>query len=1048
MKKHLFTFSMEHPRLVMGIVGVLTALALIQFPRMRIDTDPENMLSSNEHVRKFHHQVKETFGLNDMLVLGIFREKGVFTPETVSRVMAITEEIKQLDGVLADDIMALGEVDDITNAESSIRVHPLVENLPQTREDGLALKYAIDRNPILGNKLSSFDGKLVGIYVPIAEKKLSYKLSREMEAIARKHLKEEEFHIAGLPVAEDTFGAEMFRQMGIAAPLAGLVIMALLFFFFRSFSIIAAPMLLAVVTVLWTMGLMIGTGHTVHIMGSMIPIFLFPIAVLNSIHILSSFHERYQKYKHMKTTILHTMEELFAPMLFTSLTTLVGFLSLAMTPIPPVQVFGIFVSFGIASAWLLSMTFLPAYAMLLPKENLKYFGITEEGDDSLLERILPKIREWSTRRARQVAIGTAVLLLLSAVGISRIVINDNPVNWFKASHPLRKADTLMNSHMGGTYMSNLVFGGEPDSFKRPEVIGYMNRIQEFIDGQDGVGATTSVADILGKISYELKGSSALPENYEEIAQYYFIYEMAGGDPDDLFTFITPEYDQAHIWVQMTKGDNLLMSGLVDRVSEYMKNNPLPAGMRAEWAGLNYINVVWQDRMVRGMLWSLLGSFITVLVMMIILFRSFLWGLLSMIPLTVTITFIYALIGFIGKPYDMPVAVLSSLTLGLSIDFAIHFIKRAQFIHSETGDFAETMKRMFGEPAKAITRNTLVIAIGFVPLFLANLVPYITVGVFFFVIMLFSGFATLVIMPALSTLLRNRLFGELVPVHQTRSKHVKDLTRKTATGLLAAALMVTGFSMLSPASATAETAEAIMQKSHLAYYYSGDDGLAEVEMTLADSRGKTRNRKFTMLRRDVSEGGEQKYFIYFREPGDVRRMTFMVWKDPKNNDSRWMFIPSLDLVKRIAANDKRSSFVGSDFTYEDVSGRHWTEDTHSLEREETLDGKSVYVVKSVPRDNKDIDYQYRLTWVDKQTWLPLKEEYYDRKGTVVKTFEAEDIRVIDGIPTITRRIMTNTVKNHKTVVSFSEIKYNLGIKDDTFSERYLRMPPNEYFSAGE
>ncbi|MHB9029430.1 MAG: outer membrane lipoprotein-sorting protein, partial [Candidatus Latescibacterota bacterium] len=711
------------------------------------------------------------------------------------------------------------------------------------------------------------------------------------------------------------------------------------------------------------------------------------------------------------------------------------------------QVFGIFVSFGIVAAWLLSMTFLPAYAMLLPKESLKHFGITEEGDESFLARMLPKITKWSMHRARPVVIGTALLLVISAVGISRIVINDNPVNWFKASHPLRKADALMNNHMGGTYMSNLVFEGEPDSFKDPVVVGYMRQIQKFIDGQEGVGATTSVADVLEKISYEMKGSSALPNNYDEIAQDYFIYEMAGGDPDDLFTFITPEYDKAHIWVQMTQGDNLLMSGLVRQVGDYMRKHPLPAGIHAEWAGLNYINVVWQDRMVKGMLWNLIGSFIAVLVMMIFLFRSFLWGMLSMIPLTVTISFIYALIGFVGKPYDMPVAVLSSLTLGLSIDFAIHFIKRVQFIHAETGDFAETMRMMSGEPAKAITRNTLVIAIGFVPLFLASLVPYITVGVFFFVIMLFSGIATLIIMPALSTLMRNRLFGKIVPVHHARSEHVKNLTRKTATGLLAAILIPAGFSVLSPASALAETAEEIMKKSHLSYYYSGDDGRAEVEMTLSDDKGKSRSRKFTMLRKDLSEGGEQKYFIYFREPGDVRRMTFMVWKDPKNDDSRWMFIPSLDLVKRIAANDKRSSFVGSDFTYEDVSGRHWSEDAHSLEREETVDGKSAFVVKSVPRDAKSADYRHRLTWVDKQTWLPLKEEYFNGKGAVIKRFEAGDIRTIDGIPTISRRTMTDTVKNHKTVVAFSEIKYNLGIKKDIFTERYLRMPPNEYIAAG-
>ena len=334
------------------------------------------------------------------------------------------------------------------------------------------------------------------------------------------------------------------------------------------------------------------------------------------------------------------------------------------------------------------MTFLPAYAMLLSHDTLKNFGVTEEGDDSVMARFLPKLQHWATSRARTVVIGTAVLLVISAVGISRIIVNDNPVSWFKKSHTLRKADTLMNNHMGGTYMSHLVFEGDADIMKEPEVVAYMDAVQSYVADQEAVGATSSIVDVLRKISYEIKGESALPDNYDEIAQYYFIYEMAGGDPDDLFTFITPEYDSAHIWIQMTKGDNILMTRMVDNVNNWMALNPAPDGVDVEWSGLNYINVVWQDKMVKGMLWSLLGSFATVFVMMVFLFRSVLWGLLSMVPLTTTITFIYALIGFTGKPYDMPVAVLSSLTLGLSIDFAIHFIKRAQFIHEKTGDFTQ------------------------------------------------------------------------------------------------------------------------------------------------------------------------------------------------------------------------------------------------------------------------------------------------------------------------------------------------------------------------
>ncbi len=1040
MKKFLFTFSMDHPRIVIGLVIFITLFFAMQFPKIHIDTDPKNMLRQNEHVRVFHEEMKETFGLEDMLVLGIYNSKGVFTPETVQSTLDITEDIKELDGVIVDDIMAIGEVDDITSEDGIMRVHPLVEQVPETFEEGLDLKFSIERNPILRNKLASLDGKLIGIYIPIESSSMSYRLSREIKEIAERHLDGAEYYIAGLPIAEDTFGAEMFRQMGISAPLAGLIIGLLLLFFFRKLAVVFAPMALAIVTVIWTMGLLIGTGQTVHIMSSMIPIFLFPIAVLNSIHILSSFHERYQRYKHMRNTILHTMDELFSPMLFTSLTTVVGFLSLALTPIPPVQVFGLFVSFGIASAWFLSMTFLPAYASLLSTKTLKNFGIKEEGDESLLARVLPKIQRWSTSRARLILATTAVLLVISVIGISQIVVNDNPVNWFKKSHPLRKADTLMNGHMGGTYMSHLVFEGEEDSFKEPEVVAYMDAVQSHIEKNEAVGATTSVVDVLRKISYELLGSSDLPENYDEIAQYYFIYEMAGGDPDDLFTFITPEYSKAHIWVQMTKGDNILMNRLVDSVNTFMTVNPPPEGIRTEWAGLNYINVVWQDKMVNGMLWSLLGSFLAVFVLMVILFRSLAWGLLSMIPLTTTITFIYALIGYIGKPYDMPVAVLSSLTLGLSIDFAIHFIKRAQYIHNKTGNFNETMQRMFEEPAKAITRNVFVIAIGFVPLFTANLVPYITVGTFFFVIMLFSGIATLVIMPALSTVLQTRLFPEISKEKKKESAMNNKLKTAVATLL---AIGVTGTVFFGSSSASAETADEIMKKSHLTYYYSADDGVAEVNMEITNKKGKTRTRNFTMLRKDFTEGGEQRYYTYFKEPGDVRRMTFMVWKNPDSNDDRWIYIPSLDLVKRIAANDKNSSFVGSDFTYEDVSGRHWSEDTHTLEREEAIGEKDTWVIKSTPNDPKSASYDHRLVWVDKASYLPLKEEYYSKKGELLRVFTAEKIEEIDGVLTISERSMTDEKKNNRTVVSFSNVQYNVGIDNTIFSERFLKQAPREY-----
>jgi len=236
-------------------------------------------------------------------------------------------------------------------------------------------------------------------------------------------------------------------------------------------------------------------------------------------------------------------------------------------------------------------------------------------------------------------------------------------------------------------------------------------------------------------------------------------------------------------------------------------------------------------------------------------------------------------------------------------------------------------------------------------------------------------------------------------------------------------------------------EAIMEKSQIAFFYAGDDMKIKVFMRLISREGKERIREMTMLRKDAQRGGEQRYFIYFHQPGDVRGMTFMVWKYQGRDDDRWLFVPAIDLVKRIAARDKRSSFVGSDFTYEDVSGREVEADRHTLLREETMSGKQVYLIESLPKE--EAEYTRKLSWIDKGTFLPLKEEYYDQQGELYKVFTAGEVREIQGVPTITKRTMQNVKSGHHSEVVFQEVTYNIGLPDDLFSERYLRRIPQRW-----
>jgi len=715
-------------------------------------------------------------------------------------------------------------------------------------------------NPLLKGTVVSEDGKMVCLYLPLTSKDLSHRVYQELRKKIATFKGDEQYHITGLPVAEDTFGYEMFIQMAISAPLAMLTIFILKLIFFRKPVLVIAPIIIAMVSVVATMGLLIGLGYPVHIMSSMIPIFLMPIAVVDSVHILSEFFDRYTPAKGRKDTIMEVMSTLFTPMLYTSLTSTAGFLSLALTPIPPVQVFGVFVGIGIMIAWVVTVTFVPAYIMMVREKSLENFGLeAQHGEKATwLTRLLHRSGGLTYSRAKYILAFFLIIIVIAVYGITRIEINDNPIKWFSRRHPIRRADIVLNKHFGGTYMAYLVLepkeaqavsteyvgdlrkrfmekafdfkeqvpdvltlAGDIENsllelaskssskdelleslsllvekkyesadqkhtdlwyelvdffelekerikvFKQPEMLHYISRLQEQLAKTGLVGKSNSVADVVKKVHQELIDGKIenykIPDSSAAAAQCLLQFQSSH-NPDDLWHLVTTDYMRANVWLQLTSGDNKDMEKVVKEVDLFFEKNPPPVRIEHKWAGLTYINTVWQDKMVWGMLQSFLGSFIIVFIMMAVLFRSLLWGLICMIPLTITIGAIYGFIGLIGKDYDMPVAVLSALSLGMAVDFAIHFLERAKVAYSQAGSWGKAATEMFGEPARAISRNVLVIAIGFLPLLAAPLVPYRTVGIFVCAIMAFSGIVTLLVLPAIIRIAEKRLFrAEVQPV---------------------------------------------------------------------------------------------------------------------------------------------------------------------------------------------------------------------------------------------------------------------------------------------
>lgn len=251
----------------------------------------------------------------------------------------------------------------------------------------------------------------------------------------------------------------------------------------------------------------------------------------------------------------------------------------------------------------------------------------------------------------------------------------------------------------------------------------------------------------------------------------------------------------------------------------------------------------------------------------------------------------------------------------------------------------------------------------------------------------------------------------------------------------------------PAQPQAPNANEIIEQSQQAFYYAGADMKAKVVMDLITEGGNRRTRVLTMLRKNDSQNRNQRYFMYFHEPGDVRGTAFLVWKYAAKDDDRWIFIPAVNMVRRIAAKDSRSSFVGSDFSYEDVSGRGVGDDTHSLLREEKLGDADCYLIQSMPKTAAD--YTKKVSWIDKKTFLPLKEEYYDAQNDLARIFTADKIEVVGattgkkGYATVLKRTMKNVKSVHRTEVTFLDVTYDVGIEERVFTQQSLETPPSKW-----
>ncbi len=256
--------------------------------------------------------------------------------------------------------------------------------------------------------------------------------------------------------------------------------------------------------------------------------------------------------------------------------------------------------------------------------------------------------------------------------------------------------------------------------------------------------------------------------------------------------------------------------------------------------------------------------------------------------------------------------------------------------------------------------------------------------------------------------------------------------------LSLAMSTSTFSENSDQASNQLSALEIVKRSYQTCYYAADNGARKARMLILDKNGNKQIRQFNIFRRDKIDAGDQDFLVVFEKPSDVKDTVFLVNKHIDGDDDRWLYLPDLDLEKRISASDKRTSFVGSDYFYEDISGRNYQLDDYQL----TSQDESFYYVKGIPKQPDEVEFVNFEMKIDKTTFMPRAITYFKQGGTKYRKVEILEVKEVEGFPTVFKSKISNFETGGSTLVQFRKPSYNVELEPTLFTERSLRRPPSK------
>lgn len=731
--------------LIILLFVAISAFFALQLPKVKIDTDIKSHLPKDMPSRIDTDRIDELFGGTEMLMV-LVQADDILNTETLKRVKQLSRKINRIKGV--NKVMSLFDLKSIKNEDGTMIVNPAVKMIPENDEEREEIRKDIMANDLVYGSVVAKDFSLTAIIAMLKTNTKDEEIVPEFLKVIKEVPGNEKIQLGGLPLNRFETGICIRKDLQLLMPLGILIMLVFLFVCFRRIRGVAMPFTIVIMSIIVSVGVIALIGWKIHMVTVILPVFLIAVANNYGIHMIARYQEdNVPANNFSKRELARRMfQSLGKLVLFTGLTTIAGMLCLCGHIMVPAKELGVLSAIGVLFALSASMFLIPAIMSFLPLSKPVYsHTVNDYKKKPVLDRLLWISGDFISRNPKRVLIILLIFTLISAFGIFRVVVDTNPNGYYPPDHPSVTVNNLIDKHLGGSQNVAVVFKGD---IKDPKIMNKIDQTEHALAQMDEIGTTLSIARVLHQMSRALNDSSdsyydKIPDSHDGIAQYFELYSMSG-DPDDFNKLVDFTQSHAIITARINKTSTSVLSEVVKRIEKMVKGDPdvLLVG------GFGVVLSELAEAVVEGQLLSLLSSIIVVAILIMLLFRSFNAGIISAVPLTFSIIVLFGLMGVFGIELNIVTALLSSIMIGVGVDYTIHFLWRYREERRAGLDAVSAVRKTLTTTGRGITFNALAVIIGFVALFFSTFLPVRFFGFLVVVSILACLIGALVLVPAL------------------------------------------------------------------------------------------------------------------------------------------------------------------------------------------------------------------------------------------------------------------------------------------------------------